>query len=102
MHAVTYIDTTTAGILSPHVLPVEDLRDMLMHIEAELPPTMHLTVSFDDTLYFYRYLHTHILVAEEHFLLLIGVLIQECTQQLKVYQPTHTMRKPVSAIQHRY
>ena len=41
MYAMDYIDATTTCILLPHILPVEDLRDMLMHIEAELPPTMH-------------------------------------------------------------
>ena len=50
MHVMDYIDTTTTGILSPHVLPVEDLREMLMHIEAELPSMMHLPASLDDTL----------------------------------------------------
>ena len=77
MHAMDYIDPATTGILSPHLLPVEDLREMLMHIKAELPSTMHLSVSLDDTLHFYQYLHTHILVAEEQFLLLIDVHIQD-------------------------
>ena len=86
MHAMDYIDAATTGILSPHVLPVEDLWEMLMHIKAELLSAMHLPVSFDDTLHFYRYLHTHILVAEEQFLLLIDVHIQDHPQQLKIYQ----------------
>ena len=37
---------------------------MLMHIKAELPSTMHLPVSSDDTLHIYRYLCTLILMAE--------------------------------------
>ena len=57
-----------------------------MHIKAELLSTMHLPVSSDDTLYFYRYLYTHILVAEEQFMLLIDVPIQDHAQQLKIYQ----------------
>ena len=81
-----YIDAATTGILSPHVLSVEDLWEMLIHIEAELPPTMHLPASLDDTLHFYRYLHTHVLVVGEQFLLLIDVPIQDLTQQLKIYQ----------------
>ena len=85
MHAMDYIDTATASLLSPHVLPVEDLREMLMHIEAELPSTMHLPVSLNDTLHFHRYLHSHVLVAGEQFLLLIDVLLQDHTQQLKIY-----------------
>ena len=43
MHAMYYIDAATTGILSPHILPVE------------LPSTMHLPVSLDDTLHFCRY-----------------------------------------------
>ena len=34
---------------------------------------MHLPISLDKTLHFYRYLKTHVLVAEEQFLLLIDV-----------------------------
>ena len=78
-----YIDAATTSILSPHVLQVEDLWEMLICIETELPSTMHSTVSPDDTLHFYRY---YVLVVEEQFLLLIDVPIQDCTQQLKVYQ----------------
>ena len=32
MHTMEYIDAATTGILSPHVLPVEDLRKMLLCI----------------------------------------------------------------------
>ena len=71
MHAMDYINAATTSILSPHVLPVEYLREMLIHIKVELPSTMHLTVSLDDSPHFYWYLCTHILVAEEQFLLLI-------------------------------
>ena len=44
MHTVDYIDAATTRILSPHVLPVEDFRKMLLHIEGALPSTMHLPV----------------------------------------------------------
>ena len=60
VHAMDYIDAATTGILSPHVLPVGDLQEMLIHIEAELPSTMHSPLALDDMLHFYRYLHTHI------------------------------------------
>ena len=33
IYTMDYIDAATTGILSPHVLPVEDLREMLSHIE---------------------------------------------------------------------
>ena len=42
MHTMDYIDAATTGMLSPHVLPVEDLRKMLLHIKEILPFTMHL------------------------------------------------------------
>ena len=80
MGAMDYIDAATTGILSPHVLPVEDLREMLIHIKEGLPSTMHLLVSSEDTLHFHRYLHTHILIADKQFCLLIDVPIQDCTQ----------------------
>ena len=86
MHVMNYIHTATTGIISPHELPVEDLWEMLVHTEAQLPSTMHLPVSSDDMCYFYRYLHTHILVAEEQILLLFDVPIQDFGQQLEIYQ----------------
>ena len=89
MHVMDYIDAAMTGILSPHVLPVEDLQKMLTHIEEALPSTMHLPDSSEDTLHFYRYLHTHILITDEQFLLLIDVSIQDHTQQLKIYQVFH-------------
>ena len=84
--AIDYVDAAITNILSPRVLSLEDLREMLMHIEAGVPSTMCLPVSLDDTLHFYGYLCSHILVAEEQFLLLTDVPIQDHTQQLKIYQ----------------
>ena len=72
-----YIDAATSGTLSPHILPVMNLQKMLMHIEETLPSTLHLPVSSDDTLHIYRYLHTHVLIANKHVLLLIKVPIQD-------------------------
>ena len=51
-HTMDYIDATTSGILSPHVLPVVDLQRMLQHITDTLPPTLHLPISPVDTLHF--------------------------------------------------
>ena len=59
---------------------------MLPHIEEALPPTMHLAVSSEDTLHFYPYLHTHILITNEQFLLLLDVPIQDHSQQLSIYK----------------
>ena len=59
MHTMDYIEAATTGISSPHVLLLEDLQEMLMHIKTELPSTMHIPVSMDQPLYFYRYLPAH-------------------------------------------
>ena len=81
-----YIDAATSVILSPHVQPVQDLKKMLKHIEEALPSTMHLPMSSEDTVLFYRYLHIHLLIAGEQFLLLISVPIQDHAQQIEVYE----------------
>ena len=51
MHVIDYIDAATIGILLLHVLPIEDLRMILLHIEEALPLTMYLPVSSEDTLH---------------------------------------------------
>ena len=76
-----YIDAATTGICSPHVLPVEDLREMLLHIEEKLLP-----ISSEDALHFYRYLCIHFLIPDEQFLLLINVPIKDHAQQLEIYE----------------
>ena len=86
LHIMDYIDAVTTEILLPHILPIEDLREMLKHIEETLPSTMHLPISSEDILHFYRHLHTHILIADEQFLLLINVPIQDHAQQIDVYE----------------
>ena len=86
MHTMDYIDDATTRTLSPHILPIADLKQILSHIEETLPPTMHLPVSSEDTLHFYRYLCTHVLIANRQFLLLIDIPIQDHTQQLSVYE----------------
>ena len=72
-----YIDAAISGTLYPHILPVMDLQKMLIQIEETLPLTLHLPISSDDTLHFYRYLHTHVLIANKQLLLLIDVPIQD-------------------------
>ena len=59
---------------------------MLSHIQDTLSTTMNLPVTPEDTLHFYRYLHTHVLIANRQLLLLIDVPIQDCTQQLSIYK----------------
>ena len=86
MHTMDYINTATTRTLSPHILPIADLKQMLSHIEEALPPMMHLPTSSEDTLHFYRYLHTHILITNRQFLVFINIPIQDHTQQLSVYK----------------
>ena len=62
-----YINAATPGTLPPHVLPVVDLQRMLSHIAGALPPMLHLPVSPDDALHFYRYLLTHVLIENTVF-----------------------------------
>ena len=86
MHTMDYIDAATTGILSPHVLPLEDLRKMLLHIEGALTCNHALTISSEDKLHFYRYLCTHVLIADEQFLVLINVPIKDHAQQIEIYE----------------
>ena len=77
MHIMDYIDAATTGTLSPHILPIMDLKHMLSHIEETLLPTMHLPVSSEHTLHSYCYLCTHVLIANQWFIFLIDVSIQD-------------------------
>ena len=72
-----YIDAATTGTLTPHILPIMDLKKMLSHIEETLPSTLYLPASSEGTLHFYQYLCMHALIANKQFLLLIDVPIQD-------------------------
>ena len=85
-HTMDYINAATSGTLSPHVLLVIDLQKMLLHISDTLPPMLHLPLSLDDTLHFYRYLCTHILIKNKQFLLLIDVPIQDRSSQIMIHE----------------
>ena len=85
-HTMDYIDAATSGTLSSHVLSVLDLQRMLQHIADTLPPMLHLPISPEDTLYFYRYLHTHVLIENKQFLLLIDVPIWDRSGQITIHQ----------------
>ena len=78
------INAVMTNILSANILPVEDLRNMLRYIKSLLPSIMHMPISLDDTLHFYFYLTTHIFTADDEFLLLINVPIQDRAQQLQM------------------
>ena len=49
IHTMDYVDAATTNILSSNILPVEELKNMLRHIKSELPLTMHLPISSNDT-----------------------------------------------------
>ena len=83
---MAYIDAATSSILSPPVLPITDLQKMLQHISDTLPPTLHLPIPPEDTLHFYRYLCTHILIENKQFLLLIDIPIQDRACQITIHQ----------------
>ena len=85
-HTMDYITAATLGTLSPHILPVVDLQKMLHISDNTLPPMLHLPVSPDDILHFYRYLCTHILIENKQFLLLIDVPIQDRSQQITIHE----------------
>ena len=85
-HTMEYINAATSGTLLLHVLPVIDLQKMLQHIADTLPPTLHLPISPEDTLHFYRYLHTHVLIENKQFLLLIDAPIQDRSHQVTIHQ----------------
>ena len=85
-HTMDYIDAATSGTLSPYILAVMDLQMMRLHISDTLPSMLHLPVSPDDTLHFYRYLCTHILIENKQFLLLIDVPIQDGSQQITIHK----------------
>ena len=59
---------------------------MLQHITDTLPPTLHLPISPVDTLHFYRYLRTHILIKNKQFLLLVNIPIQDRAHQITIHQ----------------
>ena len=81
-----YINAATSGTLPPHFLPDIDLQRMLQHIANTLPPTLHLPISPEDTLHFYKYLRTHVLIENKQFLLLIDVPIQNRSRQITIHQ----------------
>ena len=102
-HVLEYIDTATTGTLTPHLIPVPDLQQMLYRIESELPPNMHLPIPSSDPLHFYRYLQTHILVEENPIL-----TTNRCSHSgqsttdpnLPNHQLTSTSRKLFNEIHH--
>ena len=100
-HVMEYIDTATTGTLTPHLIPVSDLQQMLDQIESELPPNMHLPIPSSDPLHFYRYIQTHVLVEKNRFLLLIDVPIQDRVQQIQIYQIIN-LPVPVGSYSMRY
>ena len=59
---------------------------MLQYIAETIPLTLHLPISPEDTLHFYRYLCTHVLIENKQFLLLVDVPIQDRSRQITIHQ----------------
>ena len=85
-HTMDYIDVAISGTLFPHILPVIDLQKMLQHIADTLPLTLHIPISPEDTIHFYRYLCTHVLIENKQFLLLVDMPIQDGSRQITIHQ----------------
>ena len=64
-HTMDYIDAAMTGALSPHTLPIMDLKKILSHREETLLSMLHLPISSEDTLHFYWYLCMHVLIANK-------------------------------------
>ena len=60
IYTIDYVDAATTNILLTNILLVEDLINLLRHIESELPPIMHLPISSGDTSFLLVSQHTHI------------------------------------------
>ena len=85
-HAIDYVDATTCGMLSLHTLPhVGPTNDANTHTGCTTY-TLHLPISPEENLHIYRYLRTHVLIADKQFLLLIDVPIQDRSQFITIYQ----------------
>ena len=85
-HVTAYINTATTGLLTPEVLPLPQLQEILQQIEDKIPSNMGLPISSSDTLHAYRYIRTHMLAAASEFILLIDIPIQDRSQQYQLYQ----------------
>ena len=86
IHMMDYADAVMTNKLSPDILPVEDLSNMLKHIESVLPSMMHLPISLEHPSFLLISQHTHVLIANREFLLIIDVPIQNRAQQLQIYE----------------
>ena len=86
MHAMDYFDAAMTGTVSPHVLPIMDLKKILMHIEETLLPTLDLPVSSEDTLHFYRC--TAITTA------ITVICSGETSKFITVLKPVHILQLP--------
>ena len=71
--------------LLKHTASNGSTKDVTAHRRNITIDMLQLPVSSDDTLHFYRHLHTHIVIANKQFLLLIDVPIQDRSQQITVY-----------------
>ena len=81
-HTLDYVDAAMTSILSPDILPVEELRAMLRQIKSQLPLIIHLPISLDNTPFLLIPQDTH--TGSRWTILLIHVHIQDRAQQLQI------------------
>ena len=84
-HTMGYMDATITNMLSTDILPVQELKGMLRHIESQLPLIMHLPISLDNTLHFCRSQNPYA-SSRKQFILLIDVPLQDRAQHLQIYK----------------
>ena len=59
IHIMDYVDAASTHVFLPDIFPVEDLRNMLRHIESELLLMMHLPISLEITPFLFTNTSTH-------------------------------------------
>ena len=86
IHTMDYMDAVTTGnTLTTCTTHRRSPRNAITHWGNT---SFHhaLPISSEDVLHFYRYLCTHVLIADEQFPLMIDVPIQDHAQQLEIYK----------------
>ena len=87
MHIMDYVNAATRGTLSPLTFYLLWILSRCCHTYRK-PYHLQciLPVSSEDTLHFYCYLHIHVLIVNQQFLLLIDVPVQDHSQQHSIYK----------------
>ena len=86
-HTKDYINATTSGMLSPHVLPVADLWKMpTAHCRQPTSYSAPANITSGHPTLLQVSVHTHVLIENKQFLLLIDIPIQDRAHQITIHQ----------------